>query len=238
MKKFLMFLCAVMLVFGVVSSANAVPVTFFGEDLAGVGGRTNSDIAHNNFMSNLTGVGTEDFEGFTDGTSSPLTLDFGSAGTALLSGSGAIQAGYSVGRWATSGSKYWETNTNFTISFSQHISAFGFYGTDIGDFSGQLLLTYENGTSTTLNVGNTVGAPNASALYFGFYENDINMAFTSITFQNTLSSDWFGFDDMTIGTYGQVVPNNPVPEPSTILLMGLGLLGLMGFSRKKLIKKG
>ena len=28
-------------------------------------------------------------------------------------------------------------------------------------------------------------------------------------------------------------PNNPVPEPSTILLMGIGLLGLVGYSRKK-----
>ena len=29
----------------------------------------------------------------------------------------------------------------------------------------------------------------------------------------------------------------PVPEPSTILLMGVGLLGLVGYSRKRLIKK-
>ena len=32
-------------------------------------------------------------------------------------------------------------------------------------------------------------------------------------------------------------PTNPVPEPSTILLMGIGLLGLAGYNRKRLIKK-
>jgi len=32
-------------------------------------------------------------------------------------------------------------------------------------------------------------------------------------------------------------PTNPVPEPSTILLMGTGLLGIIGFGRKRLNKK-
>ena len=32
-------------------------------------------------------------------------------------------------------------------------------------------------------------------------------------------------------------PTNPVPEPSTILLMGVGLLGLVGYNRKRLTKK-
>lgn len=234
MKKFLTLLYAVAFVMGLAGNASAIPVTFFGEDLGG--GRTNADLAHDNFMSNLTGVGTEDFESFTFGTHAPLTLDFGSAGTATLTGSGYIRTSPSAGRWATSGTHYWSAQTgDFVISFSDPISAFGFYGTDIGDFGGSLQITYANGTTHTLDVGNTVGShgsTNGSVLYFGFYEDDPNMAFTSVAFINNSNVDIFGFDDMTIGTYQQITPNNPVPEPATILMMGVGLLGIVGYSLK------
>lgn len=231
-KNFLIGLAALFLLVGMVGNAYATTVTFFGEDQNG--GRVNADAAHNDFMSNLVGVGTEDFEGFEVGNSAPLALDFGVAGTATLNGSGVIQSGYNVGRWATSGDKYWETNSDFTISFSTAISAFGFYGTDIGDFGGEVILNYTNGETKTLGIGNTIGAKNASVLYFGFYEDNEEMAFDSISFSNTNGSDWFGFDDMTIGVYEQI---NTVPEPSTVLLVGVGLVGLVGYSRKKLTPK-
>ena len=222
-----------------VGSANATPVSFFGEDLGG--GRINSDAAHAGFMSQLSGVGTEDFESFRDGDSDPINLDFGVSGTATLSGSGAIEGNPSHGRWATSGEHYWETNSNFNIRFSTAISAFGFYGTDIGDFGGAVILNYTNGTPTTVHIGNTVGAADGSFLYFGFYETDRNRAFTSISFRNTNGDDWFGFDDMTIGTFEQITANAtapvPTPEPSTILLSGLGLLWLARYGRKRFNQK-
>ncbi len=34
-------------------------------------------------------------------------------------------------------------------------------------------------------------------------------------------------------SYVSVPPTTPVPEPATLFLMGIGLLGLSGFSRKK-----
>lgn len=232
-KKFLAGLTTGIVMFGMASMSHATAVTFFGEDLGGAHVRTNSDAAHAAFMSNLVGVGTEDFESFSAGNSAPLALDFGVAGTATLNGSGSITGAPSVGRWATSGSKYWETNDNFTISFSKDVAAFGFYATDIGDFGGQVLLTYAGGGSTTLNIGNTTNAPNGSVLYYGFYEDDANAAFSSITFGNTNQSDWFGFDDMTIGTREQVVPVDPVPEPASMLLFGTGIVGLAGLKFRK-----
>ena len=206
--------------------------TFFGEDMAGGSLPVpNSAAAETAFLSNLSStVGTEDFESLATGTIAPLTVDFGYA-QATLTGGGAIQSGYSVGRFAISGSKYWETNENFQITFSTQQAAFGFYGTDIGDFSGQLKLTLAGGGSVTMNVPHTVGGPNGTCLYFGMIADDAASQFTSVSFSTTSGSDWFGFDDMTIGTLGQVV--TIIPEPLTMLGVFGAVAGVGGYIRRR-----
>ncbi len=42
--------------------------------------------------------------------------------------------------------------------------------------------------------------------------------------------------DMAMQLYGEPVDNSPVPEPTTILLLGSGFIGLAGYGRKKFRK--
>lgn len=221
----------------------SAPVTFFGEDL-GLGEATrllahpNADAAQTAFLANLVGVGTENFESFSNGTGAPLPIVFPGAGTATINGTGSIvtQAtgtnGY--GRYPISGDNFWESGSNFSISFSDPIAAFGFYGVDIGDFDGQVVLTMATGgPNVVVNIGNSINIAGGSVLYFGFY--DLVNQYTSISFGNTAAGiDYFAFDDMTIGSLEQV---DPIPEPTSILLLGSGVLALAVVSMRKRIRK-
>jgi len=233
------------LVGGFTNSASAVITTFFGED-ANTGEATrllvhpNSDAARANFLSNLSGgVGTETFESFANGATLPLVLNFpGSTGgiTATLSGTGEIQdlpgVGTFVGRYPISGTKFLgQVNAGtgsdaLTINFSSQIAAFGFYGTDIGDFNGTIELRLSGAVVNTVNVGNSINNAGGGVLFFGVIDT-VN-TFDQVIFRNTGSGgDFFGFDDMTIGDIQQVIPpgGTAVPEPGSALT-GLLVAGL------------
>jgi hypothetical protein len=225
------------------TSASALTMSFFGQDI-GAGENTaltsfpNSTSAETSFLSNLSGVGTETFEGFGAGTSVPLGLSFPGAGTATLSGGGSVQSTpwgstNGVGRYNVDGpgtSKYFETSTGFAIDFSSPIAAFGFYGIDIGDFNGQLVLHFINGGSISLTVPHTTNTTGGGVLFFGHI--DSTNPFNRVEFLNSASgSDFFGFDRMTIGSVQQV---QPVPDAgSTLCLLSLAFSGV-AFARRKL----
>ncbi|RBW49738.1 PEP-CTERM sorting domain-containing protein [Marinobacter sp. F3R11] len=222
---------------GGAANAFAAPITFFGEDpeTSGTLG-PNSALARNDFLSNLTGVGNEDFESFSYGSSSPLSLSFPGTGTTLgatITGTGSIDTS-GPGRFATSGTNFWGVSTGaFTIDFADPVSAFGFNGIDIGDFvTDQMILNLTNSSGETsvltvphsLNIGNN----DQATLFFGFY--DLETTYTSIAFTNAGGGDVFAFDDMVIGDLGQITPDpdpDPlaVPEPSTLALLAMGLVG-------------
>jgi hypothetical protein len=214
------------------TSAQASPLTFFGND-QGVffqsgaptgAGFPNALAARTSFLANLTGVGTETFESFADGTGGPLALTFPGAGTATLTGSGNIDDDPGTGQNATSGNKWWRTGVgnDFSVTFSAPVAAFGFYGIDVGDINSRLTLTLANGGTVVLPIPHPLGDPqNGSVFFFGYI--DASNPWTSAAFSNPASGDDFGFDDMTIGSVEQVTP---VPEPSTLAALGFGALGL------------
>lgn len=225
-----------------IGSSQAAPTTFFGEDIhSGAGilsSIPNSNDARTSFFSNLQGVGTETFESFATGRSTPISSTFAGAGAATITGTGTVQSGASTtDQYPISGSKYYNASSgDFVINFTDPIAAFGFYGTDIGDFGQRLILTLTTvgGLTSTLTVPNTLGSngsTSGSALYFGFY--DTTTQYRSISFNNTTTttSDVFGFDDFSVGSIRQVAPAVPGP------IAGAGLIPLLGLGAAFLARR-
>lgn len=221
---------------------------YFGEDpgsgsFTRLNSRPNADAARNSFLSNLVDIQTEDLESFDNGTASPLNLNFIGSGSptaiATLQGGGFINKLPSgtdgFGRYPISGDTYWDSGSNFSITFSQPVAAFGFYGVDIRDVGGVLTLTVADDTTTiitdlsTLNFAHLDG----SVLFFGIIAENSSELFKKVTFGNSTATipnvDRFGFDDFMIGRPKPPPPPIPreVPEPTSGLgLLGLGALGV------------
>jgi hypothetical protein len=216
------------------ASLSAAPITFFGQDLDANGNLPipNSVAAQTQFLSNIIGPQVETFESFASGTSltgAGISVSFGPT-IATMQGNDPLSEVRGVndfGRFAVSGTQYVNCALGDTcrLTFSVPQVAFGFFGTDIGDFNGQLTLRLDGVDLVT--VPHTVAGPNGSGLFFGLI--DTANPFTTIEFLNSGTGDSFGFDSFTIGTREQIVP---VPEPGTLALVLVGLAG-MGIVRRR-----
>jgi hypothetical protein len=216
--------------------AQAAVQVFFGEKLVNSAGTVDGApvTARGQFQDQLEGTSVESFEGFT---STPTSLSFvGSAGTigATLSRDGAsLSSSATLGRYATSGRRYLSLSSSgsFLLTFDTAVSAIGFYGTDLGDFDGQLSIELTRGSEKELvTIPHSRNAPNGALAFFGLI--DKANPFTAVRFISTRSSavDNFGIDDITIGDPAQVAS---VPEPAAWALMMLGFGAIGGALRRR-----
>ena len=100
--------------------------------------------------------------------------------------------------------------------------AIGFYLADAEDQGAALTLDLDldNGTTQTIEIPTTGLNQNLVYITLKF---DLTVVKASIAFNNSTNADGWGIDNVTIGK---------IPEPGTLVLLGLGILGLAAARRK------
>lgn len=131
--------------------------------------------------------------------------------------------------------RWFETSGDFTIDFGGSFSAFGFFGTDFGDFGGSLtmaLLDEFGDVSIRHTFSGFDSNTNGALGFFGFMDSQQSYSGVRLTVNQSGDNrtDYFGFDDLILGNIGQ---SNPVPEPGSLALVGASLLALSATRRRR-----
>jgi len=111
---------------------------------------------------------------------------------------------------------------------AEDFNAIGFYLADASDQGATLTLTLADNTTFMTELATAeLDDENPSSLKFVSITSDMNIVNAKLTFDNNRdTNDGWGIDNVTLGK---------LPEPGTLLLMGLGLLGL-GAARRRAAK--
>lgn len=238
MKKFLMFLCVVMLVLGMVGTASAVTISAVDGTWTGATGGSN--INYYNGVTVSYGNGSEDQVRWGDPANSSGQSGLGFTGIAPP----AINFGI---------------NDTFEIGQLQHFNNPIWGGTAASEAFLAINMTFsdpdglEEAFNFSFAIDETPNAPGPplSNDIITFPSSYAAETFEIASVEYTLQLLGFGdshsnlldsFSSPEGGTnatllWGKITTSDPIPEPSTILLMGAGLLGLVGYGRKRFSKK-
>ncbi len=189
------------------------------------------------FLANAGSTTVYNFESDSAGDISPKSYSGGANSAVLDFGDFSIDSTSSGIYWSEireeSGNKdiYFNSYSNsasLNVIFDNAVTAFGFNWIAEGNQSYDHSIFSFNGTTWDLGIPGNSG-------FFGLIEDSGPIAAGSIFSFGQDSTNWSGmsFDNIT---YSSSAPSgdSPVPEPTTMLLLGTGLIGLVGLGRRKI----